>query len=104
VIRRILATLLQEITMSSQELHDMLARLHAELQRAHNLDDGDRELLRGIAADFERLGGAESAPAAPADSAHLPRLEALAVKFESGHPALAGSLRDFIDALARVGM
>jgi len=92
--------------MSNQELHDMLARLHAQLQNTGHLESQDRELLRVIAADVARISDPGPDAEAPAltGAEHLPRLESMAVKFESEHPALAGSLRDFMDALGRVGM
>jgi hypothetical protein len=33
-----------------------------------------------------------------------PRLESLAVKFEAGHPKLAETLRELIDALVKAGI
>ena len=33
-----------------------------------------------------------------------PRLESLAVKFEAGHPALAETLRELMDALVKAGI
>jgi hypothetical protein len=85
--------------MSNQTLHDALARLHSELRAAPQLDEESRRLLQEIAADIGRTSGA-STP----DSGHAPRLEALAVRFEAGHPALAARLRGIVDALARIGL
>jgi hypothetical protein len=85
--------------MSNQTLHDALARLHSELQAAPQLDEESRRLLKEIAADIGRASGT-STP----DSGHAPRLEALAVRFEAGYPALAGRLRGIADALGRIGL
>ncbi len=84
--------------MSKQSLHEALARLHSELQAAPRLDDESRRLLQEIAADLDRAGGGSG------DTGHAPRLEALAVRFEAGHPSLAARLRGIADALARVGL
>jgi hypothetical protein len=81
--------------MSKQTLHEALARLHAELKDAPQLDDEARRLLAEITEDIGRASGA---------SADLPRLEALAVRFEASHPGLASSLRGIADALGRIGL
>jgi hypothetical protein len=87
--------------MSTQTLHEALARLHTELQGATQLDPESSQLLKSIAADVERLRGNA---VSPGDSPHVSRLESLAVRFEAGHPALAASLREIADALGRVGV
>jgi hypothetical protein len=88
--------------MSNESLHEALSRLHAELQAAPQLDDESRRLLHAIAADVGRAaaGAKDAAP----DTGHAPRLEALAVRFEAGHPALAARLRGIADALGRIGL
>jgi hypothetical protein len=83
--------------MDTPDLHAALARLHAELSSAPQLDAESRRLLLDIAADIKRLGGPTGA--AP----HSSRLESLAVGFEAGHPALAASLREIVDVLTRIG-
>ncbi len=97
--------------MSNESLHEALSRLHAELQAAPQLDDESRRLLQAIAADVGRAsaaaaGTAGTAGIAPdaADAGHAPRLEALAVRFEAGHPDLAARLRAIVDALGRIGL
>ena len=84
--------------MSTQSLHEALARLHTELQGAPELDDESRKLLADIAADIGRARGAVG------DVVHATRLESLAVRFEAGHPTLAATLRGIADALGRVGL
>jgi hypothetical protein len=37
-------------------------------------------------------------------AAQAPRLEALAAKFEAGHPKLAETMRELIDALVKAGI
>jgi len=81
--------------MSKETLHEAIARLHAELRDAPQLDDESRRMLQQLAGD---VGGAAEA------GAHAPRLEALAVRFEAGHPSLAASLRGIADALGRIGL
>jgi hypothetical protein len=88
--------------MSNESLHEALSRLHAELQAAPQLDDESRRLLQAIAADVGRASAGAAGDAA--DAGHAPRLEALAVRFEAGHPALAARLRGIADALGRIGL
>jgi hypothetical protein len=83
--------------MDTPDLHAALARLHAELNSAPQLDAESRRLLLEIAGDIERLIGRVG------DARHSSRLESLAVDFEAGHPALAASLRDIVDLLTRIG-
>jgi hypothetical protein len=85
-------------SMSRESLHAALAKLHEELQGATQLDTESRRLLDELAADIGR------ARSESADATHAPRLEALAVQFEAGHPDLAARLRGIADALGRVGL
>jgi len=86
--------------MPLEELRETLARLHQELQRAPSLDRESQQLVMEISADIARLARPGAAPAAD----HTPRLESLAVRFESEHPTLAASVRQIIDALGKAGM
>jgi hypothetical protein len=85
----------------AESLKLALRQLHAELSQAQDMDEGSRVLLREVLTDIERLlheGAAPSTGAAP----H--RLEAAVVEFETDHPALAASVRQFIDLLGRAGL
>ena len=84
--------------MSQQSLHAALARLHDELQGSPQLDLESRRLLDELTADIGR------AREATVSTAHVSRLEALAVEFEAGHPDLAARLRGIADALGRIGL
>jgi hypothetical protein len=88
--------------MSNESLHEALSRLHAELQAAPQLDAESRRLLQAIAADVGNVSAGASSDEAGAS--HAPRLEALAVRFEAGHPDLAARLRAIVDALGRIGL
>jgi hypothetical protein len=88
-------------------LKQSLVSLHAQLSQAQNLDDASRQLLHTLLVDIEGVlqqGDAPSLAAAPTLGAAPHRLEAAAVDFEAGHPALAASVRQFIDLLGRVGL
>jgi len=92
--------------MDNGNLRNALAKLHDELHRAQRLDPESRKMLQQLATDIERLmdppasQGRRAVPeASPRD-----RLEEFEVKFEAEHPALAGTLREFIDLLAKAGL
>jgi hypothetical protein len=84
--------------MSQESLHSALARLHLELQGSPQLDAESRRLLDELTADISRTREPT------ASDVHASRLEALAVRFEAGHPDLAASLRGIADALGRIGL
>jgi len=87
--------------MSDEDLGELLARLHTRLGSAKSLDAGSRAQLTAAARDIETTlarsdaGDAKKAPE---------RLEALAVRFETDHPAIAEVLRDIVDTLGRAGI
>jgi hypothetical protein len=86
--------------MSSEDLGRLLAQLHARLKHAKSLDAESRKLLVTVASDIEKaLAGDDVAAVAPAQP-----LEALAVRFEADHPALAGVLRQIMDTLGKAGI
>ena len=85
--------------MSEESLRELLARVHQHLSAGAPLEGEARVQLGNLMRDIERtLGEGSAAPAA------TPRLEQLAVKFEASHPALAETLREVIDALAKAGI
>jgi uncharacterized protein DUF4404 len=83
-------------------LRELLARLRERLGQARSVDADSRKHLSALVSDIDReLGkGADSGTA----SAHAPRLESLAVRFEADHPGLAEVIREVIDALVRAGI
>jgi hypothetical protein len=90
--------------MDKNSLHDLVAKLHAELTEALRADPASREKLSDMMRDINRLidKGADT-PASPQGS--LPdRLEGIAVQFEAAHPTLAASARRLVDLLGEVGI
>jgi hypothetical protein len=88
--------------VSEESLRELLARVHERLSASASVDREARELLVKLMRDIERaLAGGAAAEATPS---HVPRLEALAVRFEAGHPALAEHIRRLIDALVKAGI
>ncbi|HUY84014.1 MAG TPA: DUF4404 family protein [Steroidobacteraceae bacterium] len=97
--------------MQTDRLQEQLAKLHAELAEARRADPQQRALLVKVMEDIARLLERSAAPATTAASAPLlpdesvaDRLEALAVQFEADHPALAASVRRFVDLLVTAGL
>jgi hypothetical protein len=86
--------------MSRQDLRELLTQLHARLKGAQSLDDEERTQLVTVLRDIEAVLGKNEATA----ERSKPRLEALAVKFEADHPALADSIRQLADLLAKAGI
>lgn len=88
--------------MTQESLRELLARVHEHLSAGGGaLDQESQRMLGTLMRDIERaLGAGAPEPAAQ----HTPRLESLAVRFEVGHPALAETLRELIDALGKAGI
>jgi hypothetical protein len=76
-------------------LRELLARLRERLSHSRAVDADSRKHLSDVMSDIERGGAA---------SAHAPKLESLAVRFEADHPGLAEVIREVIDALVRGGI
>lgn len=100
--------------MDKSSLHDLAAKLHAEMAAALQADPKSRESLSEMMRDLNRLidtrsgdaGSTDKGAAAPAAAqASLPdKLERIAVQFEAAHPTLAASARRLVDLLGEVGI
>ena len=94
--------------MSDPKLRALLTQLHSHLAQAKSLDTDARKRLTTTLHDIEHALGrpadsksdSNAASGAPAKA----RLEALAVQFEADHPAVAGVMRQLIDALSSAGI
>jgi hypothetical protein len=83
-----------------ESLQTLLGKVHERLNEAGSADVGSRELLTQVMQDIERTLGQGAVP----KEANTSRLEALAVRFEADHPALAASVRRLVDLLSEVGI
>ena len=92
------------MSSSNQEsLRKLLRAVHERLQGAGQMEAETRKSLTTLMHDIElKLGGGSSAGVRTQPP--LPRLEALAVKFEASHPALAQTLLQLLDALGKAGI
>jgi hypothetical protein len=97
-----------QLPADRESLQVLLARIHERLNEAGSVDAGSRELLTQVMGDIERALAEQGAPAqgtpVRATEANTSRLEALAVRFEADHPALAATLRRLVDLLGEVGI
>jgi len=85
--------------MANERLIGLFRELNAELATHVGLDPGERAGAEATLAQLRRLGLGAGAGAA---SAH--GLEALAVRFEADHPAIAATLRQVADQLGKAGI
>ncbi len=94
--------------MAGESLRELLARLHEQLGASGGTVDGEsRRLLATVMRDIERAleaSGQSVGDSSSAAAPHTPRLELLAARFEAGHPTLAETLRELIDALVKAGI
>lgn len=88
--------------MDRDQLQELVKSLQRELGDAKSLDQESRRLLGAVMADIGRALQTSVGPAAAAPISD--RLDDLAVRFEADHPALAGTMRQLIDALAKAGI
>jgi hypothetical protein len=78
--------------MSSEEIPSLLRKLHAELEQASSLDAESRQMLVTLAKDLEKF------------DSQLSTTRGLAARFEAEHPALAATLRQIADTVAKAGI
>ena len=82
--------------MPNDTLKQQLQQLHSTLQQQPELSNEDRQLVKQIAQDIERLGAK--------DDDLNDRIRQQAIEFEQQHPALAEALRQVVDTLGRIGV
>ena len=91
--------------MTQDRLRELLSRVRQHLKPGGPLDPDSHRELGGVANELEHaLGPGVADPASARAAGVAPRLEALAVRFEAGHPALAETLREIVDALVKAGI
>lgn len=85
--------------MAQDKLRALLARARERLRApGGRLDRDSHQLLSAVIRDIEIALGSGNA------AAQAPRLESLAAKFEAGHPKLAETMRELVDALVKAGI
>jgi hypothetical protein len=88
--------------MNNQELDELLAKLHKEIEDTQSLDEKGQELLRGLSADIqELLERSEGQKAAPS---MLERMETSIDHFEVSHPELTSAISSLFTILSNAGI
>jgi len=90
--------------MGEESLRELLTRVHERLSRAASVDAPSRELLSTVMHDIDRALRGDVPSVADVKAVTAPRLEALAVRFEAEHPAIAQLLRQIADVLGQAGI
>ncbi len=88
--------------MNSQELDELLTKLHQEIEGTQSLDEKGKELLRDLSTDIqELLNRTEGQTAAPS---MLERMEKSIEHFEVTHPDLTAALSSLFTILSNAGI
>ena len=100
--------------MTEETLHQLLARVHERLSSSSPVDPEARDMLATVMRDIDGALGkglpktdTVSSVAVSPDArvaATVPRLEAVAVRFEAQHPAIAQLLRQIGTLLEQAGI
>lgn len=89
--------------MDKQALYSELQELHAELQKVDTVDTTDRDMLRKLETDIQRILGQEDIE--PDHYRTLSeRLRGAVAHFEASHPSATMLMRQVIDQLAYMGI
>jgi hypothetical protein len=88
--------------MTEETLRELLARVHERLSTSSSIDADAREMLSTVMRDIDGALGRGTPVSAAAATA--PRLEAVAVRFETEHPAIAQLLRQIGALLGQAGI
>jgi hypothetical protein len=88
--------------MNNQELDDLLAKLHKEIEGIQSVDEKGQDLLRDLSSDIrellERTEGKKAAPSM------LERMETSIDHFEVTHPELTSALSSLFTILSNAGI
>ncbi len=88
--------------MNRDRLRQLMASLHRELGNAESVDAESRRQMDALIKDLDRV--LDTSPPALQDASVRDRLEELLLRFEAQHPAIATSMRQLIDTLAKAGI
>ncbi len=83
-----------------KDIRKFLAQLNKELQRSEDFDIESRQILDDLNKDVDQIEESDGAQIQPM----LDRIKALKVKFATKHPDLERVMREFADALAKMGI
>ena len=100
--------------MTEETLRQLLARVHERLSSSSAVDPEARDMLATVMRDIDgalskgatKTDAVSAVPVSPEArvAAAVPRLEAVAVRFEAQHPAIAQLLRQIGALLGQAGI
>jgi hypothetical protein len=87
--------------MDKDNLKNLLAKLHQELEGADRMDVETRALLQQLHHDIETLDDGTNTDQG---AGVIEQAESLEARFAAKHPAAEGFVREIIDILGRMGI
>jgi predicted component of type VI protein secretion system len=97
--------------MTEETLRELLARVHERLSSSSTIDPEERDMLATVRRDIDSALGSSAAAGSPPvavvakpGTPPLEILEAVAVRFEAEHPAIAQLLRQIAALLGQAGI
>ena len=87
--------------MADEKLHQLLTKVHEQLQQKNSLDEQSQKLLQQVLLDVK---DATDNGTVELQQDLSERIEQQAVQFEQAHPTLAEILRQIMDTLGRIGV
>jgi len=87
--------------MADEKLHQLLTKVHEQLQQQDSLDEQSQKLLQQVLLDVK---DATDNGTVELQQDLSERIEQQAVQFEQAHPTLAEILRQIMDTLGRIGV
>ncbi len=90
--------------MSHERLHELLGKVHQELERADSVDDESRELMFEVSDDIRYLLEHGKQESEDETKPIGDRLDSLVLAFESRHPRIARMIEEVIDTFGKMGI
>jgi len=90
--------------MENQELHNLLERLHKEIELKGQLDDQEREMLRHLGMDINDLLAQSEEAGIEVEPSLLERLEDTIETYEISYPELTMLLNKVLSILSSAGI
>jgi len=90
--------------MDKEQLNITLARLHSELQQIEGVDENERQSLRTLMGDIERLVERDEPDQDSSYDRVTEGLKQGIKRFEASHPQATMLMGQLVDALANIGI
>ena len=90
--------------MENQELHNLLEKLHKEIELKGQLDDQEREMLRHLGMDINDLLAQSEEAGIEVEPSLLERLEDTIETYEISYPELTMLLNKVLSILSSAGI